>query len=300
MIPSVPLVFDAKKIRYNRNRAAAADPAHHFLPGWCMAQLLERLLFVRRAFPSVLQIGALARSGADIPGMETLTVADSASGPLALHEGARVQAACDMLPFASQSFDLVISPFALHTVNDLPGALAQARRVLRPDGLFMAALAGGETLHELRQSMMATELSLTGGASPRVFPFADKQQLGALMQRAGFALPVIDSENVVVTYGSTIGLMHDLRLMGEGNAVIHSNKKNPGKSYFLNVDRIYRERFPSGQAENRIDATFEILFLLGWAPHESQQKPLRPGQASARLADALAAAEQSTGERSAP
>ncbi len=258
---------------------------------------------VRRRFPAALQIGALT-SPAPVAaferqaGIETVVRIDSAPLPLNGHDGLRLQADADLLPFADQSFDLVFSPFALHTVNDLPGALSQVRRVLKPDGLFVGAMAGGETLHDLRQCLMDAELAVRGGVSPRVFPFADKPQMGALLQRAGYALPVVDSECVTVTYYNAFKLMRDLRLMGEGNAISNRERTFGGKALFMEAARLYAERHAG--PDGRIAAKFEIVFLLGWSPHASQQKPLRPGQATVRLADALGTREQSAGERIVP
>lgn len=294
---SIPFIFDPGGLRRNRDRAAKADPSHHFLPQWCMDQLADRLGVIRRGFSSVLQIGALAVPGF-IPQMDTLVTLDIARGPLTLRERSRLQAAPDMLPFADEVFDLVLSPFALHTVNDLPGALTQVKRVLRPDGLFLAALAGGETLYELRACLMEAEQTVSGGVSPRVFPFADKPQLGALMQRAGFALPVVDSDIVTVTYDNVFKLMHDLRNMGESNIVANRNKRFLSRAVFMEAARLYQDRH--AQKNGRISATFEVVFLLGWAPHASQQKPLRPGQSTIRLADALAVEETAVGENATP
>ncbi len=294
---SIPFIFDPAGLRRNRDRAAKANSLHHFLPQWCMDQLTDRLDVIRRDFLNILQIGALAVPGS-IPQTDTLVTLDVAKGPLALRDGNRVQAPPDMLPFADGAFDLVISPFALHTVNDLPGALTQAKRVLRPDGLFLAALAGGETLYELRACLMEAEQTVSGGVSPRVFPFADKPQLGSLMQRAGFALPVVDSDMVTVTYENIFKLMHDLRYMGESNIVSNRNKQFLSRAVFMEAARLYQERHT--HKDGRISATFEVVFLLGWAPHASQQKPLRPGQSTVRLADALAVEETGVGEKATP
>jgi SAM-dependent methyltransferase len=195
----------------------------------------------------------------------------------------------ERLPFAGERFDLVASLLALHSVNDLPGALVQIRRVLRPDGLFVGALLGGATLTELRQAFTQAEAELDGGVSPRVAPFADVRDLGGLLQRAGFALPVTDSETVRVRYGDPFALMRDLRHMGLSNALSDRRRVPLRRATLLRAAQIYAERF--ADPDGRLPATFEIVWLSGWAPHESQQRPLRPGSAKMRLADALGVPE---------
>jgi SAM-dependent methyltransferase len=201
----------------------------------------------------------------------------------------------EFLPFADQSFDLVLSSLSLHTVNDLPGALLQIRNALKPDGLFLGAMLGGETLYELRQVLAEAEIVVRNGAAPRVFPFADKPQAGALLQRAGFNLPVIDSEIVTVTYENIFKLMRDLRMMGEGNAILKRDKTFPGKALFMEAARLYQEKF--AESDGRIRATFEIIFMIGWAPHASQQKPLPRGSAQKSLAEHLGTSEISAQEK---
>ena len=201
----------------------------------------------------------------------------------------RVAADEEALPFADGSLDLVVSALALQFVNDLPGTLIQIRRALKPDGLFLAALIGGDTLTELREAFAAAESEIEGGVSPRVAPFADVRELGALLQRAGFALPVVDSDRLTVRYDSVFALMRDLRRMGATNA-LSERRRVPLKRATLHAWRkSMRERF--ADADGRLRATFEIAWLSGWAPHESQQKPLKPGSAQARLADALGSRE---------
>lgn len=200
----------------------------------------------------------------------------------------------ESLSLAPAGCDLALSALALHFVNDLPGALAQIRRALTPDGLFMAALIGGESLNELRQSFAAAEDEVEGGASPRVIPFADLRDLGGLLQRAGFALPVTDSERLIVRYADPLALMRDLRAMGATN-ILHARRRRPlRRATLARMMQIYGERF--SDPDGRIRATFDIVFLTGWAPHDSQQRPLAPGSAKARLADALRTREQKLGE----
>jgi NADH dehydrogenase [ubiquinone] 1 alpha subcomplex assembly factor 5 len=242
---------------------------------------------VKREFAMVLQIGP---GSVTHPKIKTLFHMDMAGD-------AHVIADEEFLPFADASLDLIICTMNLHCINDLPGAMIQMKRALKPDGLFVAAMPGGETLYELREALMQAELSASGGASPRVFPFADKQQMGGLMQRAGFALPVVDSEIVRVTYDHVFKLLRDLRGMGEGNSILERNRKTPGKSFFAEAAQIYADKFSE---DGRITATFEMIFLIGWAPHSSQQQPLKPGSANLKLADALATQEIKTGAKARP
>jgi len=191
----------------------------------------------------------------------------------------------EALPFAPESLDLVVSALAFQFVNDLPGVLAQIRRSLRPDGLLLAAMIGGDTLTELRQAFAAAESELESGVSPRVAPFADLRDLGALLQRAGLALPVTDVDRIVVRYDSAFALMADLRRMGATNVLIERRRTPTRRTTMLRMAQIYAERF--ADADGRIRATFDVIWLSAWAPHESQQKPLRPGSAKASLAEAV-------------
>jgi NADH dehydrogenase [ubiquinone] 1 alpha subcomplex assembly factor 5 len=279
MIP----VFDRAQIRRQRQRCLRHLPSHDFLFQWTMGEISERLRIIKKKFPLCLQIGARAPL---LPpeqyGIAQTFVSDCMLVPCKCF----VQSEEDFLPYANGSIDLIVSALNLHTVNDLPGSLIQIRQILKPDGLFLAGMLGGETLNELRTCLAQAEMEITGGISPRIAPFTDKQQMGALLQRAGFALPVVDSEKLTVTYDSIFPMMHDLRLMGEGNAIAAREKKFTRREIFFRTEEIYADKFPDRE-ENRIYATFEIIFLLGWAPHESQQKPLPRGSAKASLADFL-------------
>ena len=204
----------------------------------------------------------------------------------------------EALPFAPESFDLVVSALSLHAVNDLPGALAQIRNVLKPDGLFLAALFGGDTLRELRTAFAMGESEVLGGISPRVAPMADVRDLGGLLQRAGFALPVADSEKTIVRYGAFTTLVDDLRALGETNALAERSKNILRRDVLAAMLRAYAAH--SADEDGRLLATFEVIYLTAWAPHESQQKPLKPGVAKTRLADALRTEEHSAGERAGP
>lgn len=291
-------IFDRRLLIERRNRVADGAADHDFLLARVADDLAERLSAIKRQFPIALDLGAhhglIGRHLRRLPGIEMVIDMEPASRLLAQCEGPRVQADEEALPFAGESLDLVVSGLALQFVNDLPGALLQVRRALKPDGLLLAAMLGGTTLHELRTALLAAEEEIEGGASPRVAPFADVRDLGALLQRAGFALPVADSETVTVTYADPLALMRELRAMGAANALLARKKSPLRRATLTRALEIYADRF--GLANGRIPATFEIITLTAWAPHESQQKPLRPGSAKARLADALGAVEQPAGE----
>ena len=214
---------------------------------------------------------------------------EASAALLALCPPPKVQADEELLPFRDGAFDLIVSALSLQFVNDLPGALVQIRRALRPDGLFLGAVLGGLTLSELREAFMQAELELDGGASPRIAPMADIRDFGGLLQRAGFALPVADADSVTVTYDSPLALMLDLRAMGAGNVLTERRKRPLRRATLYRAVEIYADRFSAGGG--RVKASFEIIHLAGWSPHESQQKPLKPGSAAARLADALGVEE---------
>ena len=257
-----------------RARAAGAFADYAFLHDWAMVQLQDRLADIKRDFERCVQIGGRgptldgAFSMDLVPGYGTDVIGDE-----------------EFLPFANGSLDMVFSNLALHSVNDLPGALIQIRRALKSDGLFIASMLGGETLWQLREVMMEAEMEIYGGVSPRVLPFADKQQMGGLLQRAGFALPVVDSHIVTVTYENVRKLMHDLRGMGESSIIEDRMKTCMRRDYLARVEALYTQRYAEG--DERIPASFDVIFLLGWSPHDSQQKPLKPGSAKVSLADAL-------------
>ena len=272
------LVFDRKSIRQKRNKCAQAIKENSFLFDWCNKEISSRLNDIKREFKQSLSIGARSSLNTNY----TIDLAEN------LHP--TIQADEEFLPFASNSFDLIASNLNLHATNDLPGTLIQIKNTLKPDGLFIATLFGGETLYELRQSLQQAEMELAGGITPRVSPVADLQQMGALMQRAQFSLPVIDSEKITVTYDNIFKLIADLRAMGESNTLIDRSKTLSSKELFAKTDKIYKQNF--SDTDGKIHTTFEIIFVLGWAPHESQQKPLRPGSAKNRMADALQSTEE--------
>lgn len=288
-----PEVFDRRLLRLRRARAARGFADHDFLFREVAGRLIERLREVNRRFDAVLEIGGgrggmVGELGTGWAARTELTEEFGGDGP-------RVVADEEWLPFAPKSFDLVISNLALHWVNDLVGALIQANHALRPDGLLLAAMLGGETLKELRQALLEAESEVLGGVHPRVSPFADIRDLGSLLQRAGFAMPVVDADTIIVTYADAFALMRDLRGMGEANAVVNRSRRPTPRAALFRAAEIYRERF--ADADGRIPATFQVLTLTGWAPAAGQPKPLRPGSATTRLADALGAEEISAGEK---
>lgn len=284
---SQPDVFDRALLRRRQARAARLGP-EPFLLERAAEDLSDRLATVKRRFETAVDLGtpteALARALSGHPAIGRLF----ASAPLAEGLAARAPAVVadeEALPFGNGALDLVVSALSLQLVNDLPGTFAQVRRALRPDGLFLAAIIGGGSLAELREAFTTAETETTGGLSPRVAPFADVRDLGGLLQRAGFALPVTDVDRVVVRYASPFGLMSDLRRMGAGNILLERRRAPLRRATLLRAAEIYAERF--SDPDGRVRATFEIVWLSGWAPDESQQKPLRPGSAKMRLADAL-------------
>ena len=286
------IIFDRLLQRRRRLRAAVAPV--NFLLDHVAGELADRLSVVLRRFDVGVDLGtpgdavriALRRLGA--VGMIVSADVIARAKPFVIADE-------EALPFCNASLDLVVSGLALHFANDLPGVLAQIRRALKPDGLFLAALLGGETLTELRQAFAEAESEIEGGASPRVAPFADLRQLGALLQRAGFALPVTDVERVTVRYGSAFDLMRDLRRMGATNTLVARRRVPLQRATLMQMADVYARRF--ADADGRIRATFDILWLSGWAPHPNQQQPLDPGSAKARLADALGTREISAGEK---
>jgi SAM-dependent methyltransferase len=289
-----PEIFDRALLRARQRRAAALGPVT-FLLDRVAEDFADRLAAVMRHFDLAADLGtptdavriALSRLGSIGTIIESSTVADAKQKVVVADEEA--------LPFRDASLDLIVSGLALQFVNDLPGVLVQIRRALKPDGLFLAALLGGETLTELRQSFAAAESEIEDGASPRVAPFADLRELGALLQRAGFRLPVTDVDRVTVRYATAFNLMHDLRRMGASNALVARRRTPLRRATLLRMAEIYAERFADG--DGRLRATFEIVWLSGWAPHPDQPKALRPGSAKTRLANALGTREIAAGEK---
>jgi SAM-dependent methyltransferase len=296
---SGPAIFDRTLLRARQQRARTLG-AETFLIDRVAAELGERLSAVLRQFDRAVDLGtptdALRRVLATSGKVATVIAAMPHVGP----RDASLSVAADeeALPFADGSLDLVVSALALQFGNDLPGTLIQIRRALKPDGLLLAALIGGDSLTELREAFAQAESEVEGGVSPRVAPFADLRALGALLQRAGFALPVVDSDRLTVRYDSVFALMRDLRRMGATNVLTERRRTPLRRMTLRRLAEIYARRF--ADADGRLRATFEIAWLSGWAPHESQQKPLKPGSAAQRLADALGTREIPAGEKPRP
>jgi SAM-dependent methyltransferase len=294
---TVPVeIFDRQALGRRRRRAVmGAAPGIDFLYRTAADDLLDRLAAVKRDFALAAEIGSpgsyLAGRLAEA-GIETIRL-DRVQASLGAGPG--IVADSEALPFAPASLDLVVSVLELQWANDLPGTLAQIRRALRPDGLFLASLLGGETLHELRESLTSAELELTGGASPRVAPFVELRTAGALLQRAGFALPVIDLDRRTVRYASALDLMRDLRAMGATNVLVERERRPLTRRVLARALAIYAERF--ADPDGRVRATFDLISMSGWAPDASQPKPLAPGSARTRLADALKTVERPAGEK---
>jgi SAM-dependent methyltransferase len=291
-------LFDRTLIQANRRRAFAKFmPGMDFLLARAADDLEDRLATIDRRLPLAIDLGghtglaavAIARSGK----VDTIIRIEQDSafmhGPYPA-----IVADDEALPLAPASADLIVSLLSLQLTNDTPGALFQIRHALKPDGLFLGAMAGGGTLGELRESLLAAEVELTGGASPRIAPFADVRDAGALLQRAGFALPVTDVESFTVRYDHMFALIADLRAMGMQNSLYGRSRRPLTRRFFARAAEIYAERF--SDPDGRIRATFSFIWMSGWAPHASQQQPLKPGSAKASLAEALKVAETDKNE----
>jgi SAM-dependent methyltransferase len=298
---SPPLLFDRALHRRRLRRAAPDYASAAFLKERAALDAVERLEAIMRSFPVAVDVGA--RHGAfgrllqASPARERVgfLIETDLSAAMLSGTGSRMVVDEERLPFADESLDLVVSALALHWTNDLPGALVQIRRALKPDGLFLGAILGGSTLTELRQALLQAEVELAGGAGPRVSPFADVVDAAHLLQRAGFALPVADIDHVEASYADPIALLRDLRAMGETNVLIDRPRTPLSRALLARTAEIYAERF--ARPDGRIAASFDIVTMTGWAPHASQQKPLRPGSARMRLADALGVKENPAGEK---
>ena len=292
-------MFDRKLLRARRARFACEIGTHEFLLDHVAREIAERVEVMLRAFPIALDLGAyrglLGRRVAALRSVGAMIYAESSYPLAALCPRPALVCEEDLLPLKDASLNLVVSGLALHRVNDLPGALVQIRRALCPDGLFLAALLGVRSLIELREALIEAEAEGQGGASPRVAPFGDVRDYGALLQRTGFALPVADADVLKVTYASPRELMREVRVLGGGNVLSERSKAPLPRRTLDRAEAIYRERhaLPGGG----VSATFEIVYLSGWAPDASQQKPLPPGSAAQSLADALSTTECSAGDK---
>jgi SAM-dependent methyltransferase len=278
---NAPVLFDRGLLAMRQGRALKQGPAT-FLLDRVTEDMTERLAAVMRDFADAADVWT--------PG-EGLRVPE---GRLkSFTRIALTETSLEVLPLQPQSLDLVLSALAFQFVNDLPGVLAQIRRSLRPDGLLLAAMIGGDTLNELRQCFAAAEAECEGGVSPRVAPFADLRDIGGLLQRAGLALPVTDVDRIVVRYDNALALMRDLRRMGAGNILVERRRTATRRATLLRMAEIYGERF--SDSDGRIRATFDVIWLSGWAPHDSQPKPLKPGSATASLEAAVKRNSPSSG-----
>ncbi|MBX7249411.1 MAG: methyltransferase domain-containing protein [Caulobacteraceae bacterium] len=302
MSSAPPLLFDRRLHRRRLDRAAASIGTADFLRVRAAADIVERLEGIMRSFPLAVDLGArdgaIARALASSAVRERiglLVEADLSPAMLATRGGPRVAADEEHLPFAPRSLDLVVSALALHWTNDLPGALSQIRLSLKPDGLFIGAILGGGTLAELRWALTQAEVEISGGAGPRISPFAGNFDAASLLQRAGFALPVSDLDTVTVRYAHPLRLLQDLRAMGETNVLAERARRPISRAVLARTCELYLERY--GDAEGRAPATFEIITLTGWAPDASQPQPLKPGSAKTRLADALKTVEFRAGDK---
>jgi SAM-dependent methyltransferase len=293
-----PLIFDRALHRQRLQRGARLPEPADFLMNRAADDAVERLSTILREFPVAVDLNANASAFATALKADPIARArvglliEAAAHPaVATLRASTPQLVADdeRLPFAPESLNLIVSLLSLHWTNDLVGALIQIRRALKPDGLFLGAFLGGATLNELRQSLLAAEVEVAGGAGPRVSPFADGLDGAGLLQRAGFALPVADVDRLTVLYPHPLKLMADLRAMGETNVLIDRPRRPLSRAVLARMCDIYTERF--GRHDGRIPATFEIVSLTGWAPHESQPRALKPGSAKMRLADALGVTE---------
>jgi SAM-dependent methyltransferase len=299
MTNPAPIVFDHALLLKRRERAAPRYGEASYLKQRAVDDLVERLAIIQREFPSAIELGSHGNWLRDALTAEAML--GSKIGALiqtdpapTFHPGPNPPS-WETLPVGAGSIDLIVSALSLHWVNDLPGLFAQARLALRPDGLFLVTFLGGRTLQELREVLLEAEVAEHGGAGSRVSPFADSQDAARLLQRAGFALPVADSDVVTVRFDSLFGLLRDLQTMGETAAFASRPAKPLTRTIIARAASLYQERF--SDPDGRVRATFELVTVTGWAPHESQQKPLRPGSAIMRLADALSTKEISTGQK---
>jgi len=295
------VLFDRKLLRHRRARFAHEISAREPVLAHVAREIAERVSLMLRPFPLALDLGAyhglLGRKVAELPSVGAMIYAESVFDFAALCPRPALVCDEDLLPFKAASLNLIVSGLALHRVNDLPGALIQIRQALAPDGLVMAALLGAGALFELREALIEAEAETEGGASPRVAPFGDVRAYGALLQRAGFALPVADAEKLTLLYPNPREVVREIRALGGGNVLLARSRRPLARDTLSRAEDIYRARY--GTPDGQVKATFEIVYISGWGPDQSQQKPLKPGSAARRLADALGTTEQPAGDKAA-
>ena len=295
-------IFDLALLNLRRRRIAPEFDKFDFLLKWIIGDIENRLAAIKREFPTVLSLGShqgmLGAICNDRPGTDIVIDQDSCIQFLKSAQGKKVNCNMEFVPFGKASLDLVLSAMTLQYVNDLPGTLIQLRQALKPDGLFIGTMFGSETLIELRECFMLAEEQVEGGVSPRVIPMTNVQECGALLQRAGFTLPVTDSDILKINYSEPENLLHDLRGMGLTNVLRHRRKTPLKRNTFRTMFEIYKSRYSN--SAGKLVASFETLTMTGWAPHENQQQPKQPGSAQVRLADALGTDELSGGEKASP
>ena len=278
-------IFNRRLIKSRRDNNVERFKSHDFLNREISERLLDNLKDIKRDFKTILSMNIHDQIIDDHLKPDDIFFQDLSYPVLKSKNGMSVQGDEEYLPYKNQCLDLTLSCLNLHWINDLPGTLIQILRCLKPDGMFLAAIFGGDTLTELRQSMLKADMDHLGGISPHISPFIDVRDAGGLMQRAGFALPVVSQERINVTYSDAFALMKELKGMGENNALNKRFKGLSSRQLMMKVAEHYHQDFANEQG--RITATFDIVYLQGWAPHESQQQPLKPGSAKMALKDAL-------------
>jgi SAM-dependent methyltransferase len=277
-----PRIFDRALMRRRRARALGNPQFPDFLYQAAANEIAGRLDLTLRSFETALALGAAARPLAR-------AMAESGKFGRVMAAGRDIVLDEEALPFAPASLDTVIACLGFEFLNDLPGTLAQIARALKPDGLFLATMLGGDTLSELRASWFAAETEIAGGVSPRIAPFADMRELGRLLQRAKLALPVADVDRLTVRYPSGLAVRAELKAMGLANALVARRRRPVTRRLLARAAQVYEENF--SDPDGRVRATFELVTLTAWAPAANQQKPLKPGSAQMRLAEALGTSE---------
>lgn len=278
-------LFNRSLIRSRRERIAASFSDYDFLNREISERLIDNLHDIKMSFETILSMNLCDDTIRSYFKDVFLINQNMAHKMLAGKYGKKVQADEDLFPYKNQCLELIISCLTLHWINDIPGSLIQIRRSLKPNGLFMGAVFGGETLFELRASMLKAGIDIRGGATPHVSPFIDIRDAGTLMQRAGFSLPVISTERITVNYTDAFSLMKELKNMGENNALIKRFKGLTSKKFMFAVAEKYQQDY--GNEDGKVSATFDVIYMKGWAPHESQQQPLKPGTGKISLKVAL-------------